>query len=133
MRGDLADFASVAETFAAHGITHVIHLAALQVPFCRADPVKGAQVNVVGTANVFEAARQHGVPQVAYASSIAIFGAPEDYPPGLLPNDAPPRPRTLYGVYKQANEAWRFYWQEHGWAASACGPTPSSGWAATRA
>src|SRR5690606_31031575 len=94
---------------------HVIHLAALQVPFCRADPVKGAQVNVVGTANVFEAARQHGVPQVAYASSIAIFGAPEDYPPGLLPNDAPPRPRTLYGVYKQANEGMaRIYWQEHG-------------------
>ena len=39
-------------------ITNVIHLAALQVPFCRADPPRGALVNVVGTVNVFEAVRR---------------------------------------------------------------------------
>ena len=41
-----------------HGITNVIHLAALQVPFCRADPPLGALVNVVGTVNVFEAVKR---------------------------------------------------------------------------
>ena len=47
----------------------MIHLAALQVPFCRADPPLGARVNVLGTVNVFEAAKAR--PQLApivYAS-----------------------------------------------------------------
>ena len=43
-----------------HDITNVIHLAALQVPFCRADPPLGARVNVVGTVNVFEAVQRRG-------------------------------------------------------------------------
>src|SRR4051794_17338554 len=41
-----------------HAITRIVHLAALQVPFVRADPVRGAEVNVVGTARVLEAARR---------------------------------------------------------------------------
>ena len=41
-----------------HAITRVIHLAALQIPFCRADPPRGAYVNVLGTANVFEAVKR---------------------------------------------------------------------------
>src|SRR2546425_4677243 len=39
---------------AGQGITHIIHLAALQVPACAADPPLGARVNVVGTLNAFE-------------------------------------------------------------------------------
>ena len=39
-----------------------IHLAALQVPFCRADPPLGARVNVVGTVNVFEAVARRARP-----------------------------------------------------------------------
>ena len=37
----------------------IIHLAALQVPFCAADPTAGAKVNVVGTVNIMEAAKQN--------------------------------------------------------------------------
>jgi nucleoside-diphosphate-sugar epimerase len=58
VRGDITDFAQVQRAMDAHDITHVIHLAGLQVPFCRANPVLGAQVNVVGTVNIFEAARR---------------------------------------------------------------------------
>ncbi len=56
----------------------MIHLAALQVPFCRADPPLGARVNVLGTVNVFEAAERAGdrMAPVVYASSIAAFDAP---------------------------------------------------------
>ena len=63
-----------------HGITNVIHLAALQVPFCRADPPLGARVNVLGTVNVFEAVRRRldRMAPIVYASSIAAFDAPED-------------------------------------------------------
>src|SRR3990167_4008291 len=34
----------------------VIHLARLQVPACRANPISGAKVNVIGTLAIFEAA-----------------------------------------------------------------------------
>jgi nucleoside-diphosphate-sugar epimerase len=79
--------------------THVIHLAALQVPFCRADPVRGAQVNVVGTVAIFTAAMQAGLKTpIVYASSAAAFAAADA---GLDPSG---HPATHYGVYKLANE-----------------------------
>lgn len=103
--GDVTDLDMLKRAFAEHEISHVIHLAALQVPFCRAQPSLGAQVNVTGTVNVFEAARHAGLRHVVYASSIAVYGPREHYPPGLLRHDALPDPRNHYGVYKQANEA----------------------------
>src|ERR1700754_1228801 len=54
--GDITDKAAVAESLARSGARHIIHLAGLQVPTCRVDPVRGATVNVIGTLNVFEAA-----------------------------------------------------------------------------
>ena len=60
--GDITDLEGLERTLDEHGITHVIHLAALQVPFCRADPPLGARVNVVGTVNVFEAVARRGGP-----------------------------------------------------------------------
>lgn len=54
--------------------------AGVQVPICRADPVKGALVNVVGTLNVFEAAKAvGGVKKVVCASSAAACGLQSDY------------------------------------------------------
>lgn len=114
VRGDLSDPTHVRDVFEAYPITHVIHLAALQVPLCKADPIRCAQVNVAGTVNVFEAARQAGVRHVAYASSVAIYGPPDLYPPGPIEPGAPLAPRTLYGVFKQANEGLaRVYWDDY--------------------
>ena len=104
VQGDLTDAAQVDAPFAANDVRRVIHLAALQVPFCRANPALGAQVNVTGTIHLFEAARQHGVGHIAYASSVAVYGPPALYPPGPLPPDAVRAPRTLYGAYKVCNE-----------------------------
>jgi nucleoside-diphosphate-sugar epimerase len=92
--GDIGDTRAVADAVAQHDIRAIIHLAALQVPFCKADPVAGARANVVGTVNVFEAARQHGVQRVAYASSIAAHS----FFPGA------PWLATLYGAYKLCDE-----------------------------
>ena len=58
VHGDVADLAFLERTLEEHAVTHIVHLAALQVPFCRADPTGGAHVNVVGSAAVFEAARR---------------------------------------------------------------------------
>jgi len=113
--GDLTDFNCVSGLFERHSIDHVIHLAALQVPFCQADPVQGARVNVVGTVNLFEAARRAGIPHLAYASSVAVYGPVGDDRSGPLPEAAAHSPQTLYGVFKQANEGTaRMYWSDYG-------------------
>jgi UDP-glucuronate 4-epimerase len=102
IEGDVTDIGQLDQVIADEGVTGVIHLAALQVPFVRADPVAGAAVNVGGTVNVLEAVRRRGegMAPVVYASSIAALAEP----PGAYPS-------TLYGVFKLANEgtAARYY------------------------
>jgi len=71
---DIADLDSIDKAVSDYGVDAIIHLAALQVPFCKANPVVGAQVNVVGTINIFEIARKHEIQQLAYASSVAAHG-----------------------------------------------------------
>ena len=120
---DVTDTAAVTDAVAANGITHIIHLAGLQVPFCRDNPPLGAAVNVVGTVNILEAARHNGVQGLAYASSLAALGPPEFYTTRPVPDDALTRPSTLYGVYKVANEdTARIYWQD--WQVGSIGLRP---------
>ena len=110
--GDVADGDALGRALDEHEITRVVHLAALQVPFCRADPVRGARVNVVGTAVVFEAlkARRERIPGVAYASSTAVYNASD---PSPAPESGGTSPTTHYGVYKLANEGTaRIYWDD---------------------
>lgn len=103
LTGDIADTKRVREVVESTGARAIVHLAGLQVPFCKADPVAGAQVNVVGTVNIFEAARALGLKRVAYASSIGALGAIPDSPWGA----------TLYGAYKYCNEQTaKVYWQD---------------------
>jgi nucleoside-diphosphate-sugar epimerase len=115
--GDVTDVVHLKAAIQEHGITHVVHLAGLQVPVCRADPILGARVNVLGTLAVFEAVRQHQpqVERLVYASSAAVFGAPEQYGRGSVADDVPLTPSTHYGVFKCCNEAnARVYFQDHG-------------------
>jgi nucleoside-diphosphate-sugar epimerase len=87
------------------GITHIVHLAAVLMPFCQAQPVEGAMINVIGTLNVFEAARDAGRPvRIVYASSSAVWGPEDAYGGGKLSENDPLKPSTHYGVFKQANE-----------------------------
>jgi UDP-glucuronate 4-epimerase len=106
--GDITDTAAFERAVADNGITHIIHLAAFQIPLVRANPVLGAQVNVVGMANVLETARKYAsqIQGLAYASSVAVYG-----PPGQPTFQT----ASLYGVYKQADEGMaRIYWQDYG-------------------
>ncbi|MCI0712116.1 MAG: NAD(P)-dependent oxidoreductase [Chloroflexi bacterium] len=123
VRGDLTDRAQVEETIKAHNITHIIHLGALQVPFCKANPVQGALVNVIGTLNIFEGAIATNIGHVVYASSIAVYGPPEEYPPGLIQHSALLKPSTLYGGYKQCNEQnAQVYRKDYGLSTTALRP-----------
>jgi nucleoside-diphosphate-sugar epimerase len=117
VQGDVTELHAVERLIADKGITHILHLAALQVPFCRADPVRGMEVNVVGTTVVLEAAkRQAGqVSGLVYCSSVAAYGDVGGDPGMPLGSEVPLDPNTIYGITKQANEATaRVYWQDHG-------------------
>jgi UDP-glucuronate 4-epimerase len=109
-RGDITDLPALEAVLDRHEITNVIHLAALQVPFVRADPPLGAAVNVVGTTNVLEAVRRRAdrIGPLVYASSIAAFG-----PDATAPGEG--EPGTLYGVFKRANESTAVrYFEDYG-------------------
>src|SRR4051812_36392437 len=120
---DVTDLKAVRSVVGENGVTHIVHLAGLQVPFCRANPSLGAAVNVVGTVNIFEAARYNQVKGLAYASSLAVLGPAEEYPEGKVGDDVPLLPQSLYGVYKVANEGTaRIYWQD--WQVGSVGLRP---------
>lgn len=115
--GDVTDLAGLQKAIADHQIDHIIHLAGLQVPTCRVNPILGAQVNVIGTLVVFEAIRLAGdqIKRLVYASSSAVFGPPEKYPKGPLPDDVKLLPSTHYGYFKCCNEGnATIYYQDHG-------------------
>ncbi len=112
VQGDITDLVALERTLDEREITNLIHLAALQVPFCRDDPPLGAAVNVVGTVNVFQAVsrRLERIPRVVYASSAAVYGATD-----AGREDEQTRPATHYGVYKRANEGnAQIFWSAAG-------------------
>jgi len=116
--GDITNLPAVEAILDDEGITNVIHLAALQVPFCRADPPLGALVNVVGTVNLFEAVKRRldRMAPLVYTSSVGAYSAADVDPvSGRLHEDVEPHPTTHYGVYKVANEGTaRVYAMEDG-------------------
>ena len=103
VRGDITELDALERVLDDHEITRVVHLAALQVPFVRANPPLGMRVNVAGTVNVFEAVskRLDRIPGVAYASSTAVYSASD---PSPAPEAGGTTPGTLYGVSKLADE-----------------------------
>ena len=102
--GDITDAALLSG--AADGCDLLVHLAAVLTPDCARNPVRGAEICLIGSLNVFEAAIQNGVRRVLYMSSAGVFGPEDD---GIYP-----RPTTLYGAYKLAVEgAARAYWDDH--------------------
>jgi nucleoside-diphosphate-sugar epimerase len=110
VHGDVTSLDHLERTIGENGVTHIVHLAAMLLPLVEADPPRGAAVNVVGTTNVFEAAKRQAVRGIAYASSAAVYG------PGSGPRitDAGD-PTTLYGVFKLANEGTaRVYFEDDG-------------------
>jgi nucleoside-diphosphate-sugar epimerase len=103
--GRIEDTVAVKRLVRDEGITHVVHLAAVLMPFCQKNPVEGGLIDVIGTLNVFEAARDAGRPvRIVYASSSAVWGPTDEYGDGMLTEDMPVKPATHYGVFKAANE-----------------------------
>lgn len=112
---DVTDLAAIEPAARGRRVTHVIHLAALQLPFCAADPVAGARVNVQGTVSMFELCRRLAIGRLVYASSAAVYGPKTHYAQEILPADAELAPTSHYGVFKVANEQdARVWWDANG-------------------
>jgi nucleoside-diphosphate-sugar epimerase len=115
--GDVSDPEAVLTAVRRVEATHVLHLAGLQTPTCRSNPILGAKVNVIGTLAVFEAARalKDQVRRVVYASSAAVHGAVKPGLNTMVADQVRLTPSSHYGAYKVCNELnAAVYWLEHG-------------------
>jgi UDP-glucuronate 4-epimerase len=103
VRLDVADATALTELFETNRITSVIHLAAQPgVRRSLTHPEDYVQANLVGFANVLEAARQAKVEHFVYASSSSVYGANTKTP--FSERDSVDHPVSLYAATKKANE-----------------------------
>lgn len=112
VRGDITDLAHLCRTIRAQGVKTIIHLASLQIPASNANPPKAVQVVLGGLVNVLEAARIFDLKSVVWASSVAVFGPPDEYGHRPVRNDDHHRPGSVYGACKSAGEFLLTYYRE---------------------
>ena len=113
-QGDITNYNDLKSIFKKYKIEGIIHLAALQVPFAKANPLLGTKVNILGAINILEAAREFDIKRLSYASSIAS--------PAMFENNKwlP----TLYGAHKLCGEQMaKVYWQD--WQVPSIGIRPA--------
>ena len=103
-RGDVTRLPHLLEAIHDFGVTRIIHMAALLPPDTEERPQLGIEVNVLGTTNVFEAARWAGLERVVYASSIAVYGTQEPFGERPILEDDLAAPVNVYGMTKLAND-----------------------------
>ncbi|GLO30533.1 MULTISPECIES: NAD-dependent epimerase/dehydratase family protein [Pseudomonas] len=112
VEGDVADAELVTQVTA--GCSAVVHLAAVaSVQASVEEPVRTHQSNFIGTLNVCEAMRVHGLRRVLFASSAAVYG--NNGEGESIAEDTPKAPLTPYAVDKLASEQYLdFYRRQHG-------------------
>lgn len=107
---DVTDFDHLNQLVESHGVRRIVHTAALLSTAIRKDPVKGVQVNVMGTTHVLEIARRHRLERVVIASSTTV-GYPvfgdfdgESFPEDFALKSIRHRPGSIYAATKVAAE-----------------------------
>jgi UDP-glucose 4-epimerase len=95
-RGDIRDRDTVAR--AAEGMDAVVHMAALRITACAAEPREAMEVMCDGSFNVVDAARQAGVKKLVVASTASVYGLADSFP--TREDHHPYNNRTWYGASK---------------------------------
>ena len=102
IEGDIRSYHIVRE--AVQGVDYILHQGALpSVPRSINDPITTNEVNVGGTLNILDAARDAGVKRVVYASSSSVYGANRELPKR---EDMMPQPISPYAVAKLTGEKY---------------------------
>jgi nucleoside-diphosphate-sugar epimerase len=96
VKGDVRDVDATRRVTA--GMDAVIHMAALRITACAADPREALEVMCDGAFNVVEAAHLAGVKKIVAASSASIYGLADSFP--TTEEDHPYNNRTWYGAAK---------------------------------
>ena len=108
-RGSILRPLDLVEVIRGHEVTNIVHLAAnaLLTKGAQENPYAAIELNIMGTANVLEAARVHGLGRVVVASSSALaeFLAGGADSGDMAMEEAFPRPTTFYAATKQAKES----------------------------
>jgi nucleoside-diphosphate-sugar epimerase len=104
VRGDVTEWSQLFHTLRAQRVDKVIHLASLLTSSSEANFPRALKVNCQGTNHIFEGAALLGLEKVVWASSVAVFGPRSLGPEGIVLNDAPQDPQTVYGACKSYNE-----------------------------
>jgi nucleoside-diphosphate-sugar epimerase len=102
VEGDIRSFHIVRDSV--KGVDYILHQGALpSVPRSVNDPITTNEVNITGTLNVLEAAREFQIKRVVFASSSSIYGNSE-----VLPKDEnmPVAPLSPYALTKYAGERY---------------------------
>ena len=99
---DIRNLESLIDIF--KGVDYVFHLAALaRVQPSIEDPITYHDVNVNGTLNVLEAARQVGAKKVVFSASSSAYGNQEEMP---LQEDMLANPMSPYALHKYIGECY---------------------------
>lgn len=107
---DVTDKESIEKAVEKYNIDTIYHMAAVLSAVGEKNPWVAWDVNINGTYNVLEIAREHDLFRVFHPSSIAVFG-PET-PRENTPQETVLKPRTMYGLTKVANELLDNYYFE---------------------
>jgi UDP-glucose 4-epimerase len=102
VEGDVRDFWTVIQ--ATKGVKYILHQAALpSVQRSVNNPLTSNEVNINGTLNLLEAAKEYGIKRIVYASSSSVYG---DTPTLPKIEDMPPKPLSPYAITKLAGEEY---------------------------
>lgn len=99
---DVLDTKAVSEAIEKYEVDAIVHLAAILSAVGEKNPQLAWNVNMNGTMNIFEIAREKKIERVLVPSSIAAFGP--DTPKVMTPQKTILQPTTMYGVTKVATE-----------------------------
>jgi nucleoside-diphosphate-sugar epimerase len=103
IQGDVLDFARLADVFLKNSgtIDGIIHTVGIMGELVLENPYNHVRLNIGGTHNILEIARQFHIPKVVYTSTGAVYGAVK----GTVSEDQyPPNPSDLYGSTKVSSE-----------------------------
>ncbi|MDH6353939.1 nucleoside-diphosphate-sugar epimerase [Dysgonomonas sp. PH5-45] len=105
---DVTDRQAIANAIDEYKVDAIVHLAGILSAVGEKNPQLAWNVNMNGTVNMFEVAREKGIKRILVPSSIAAFGP--DTPHEMTPQRTLLYPTTMYGINKVANELLGSYY-----------------------